>query len=195
MRIRFCLFLSLALIAVFAATSFGQAGMGNECTPAGLWYGGSATPYKLTITQTGPATHYQAVFEPMYKNVVLNTTYTSLLEKKGNKYEGAGVILVSQDPNFVLQYPPPETPDLVVGWFSMELLDCNTIKNTIPFLGYYFGPPIWELAVGGVNWVSPSKVPLVDPPDLDLLVMTNGGAPEIERYRRIATKVNPALLH
>ncbi len=195
MRTRFWLFLSLVMIVISVATSSAQVGKGNECTPAGLWYGGGATPYKLTVTQTGPAGHYQAVFEPMYKNVVLNSTYTSLLEKKGDKYEGAGVILVSQNPNFVLQFPPPETPDIVVGWFSVELVDCNTIKNTIPFLGYYFGPPIWQLAVGGVTWVSPSKVPLLDPPDIDLLVMTNGGAPEIESYRRIATKVNSALLH
>jgi hypothetical protein len=133
----------------------------------------------------------------MYKNMVLNTSYSSTLRKTGDRYEGSGLLLGSQDPGF-LTPAPPIMPDLVVGWFSMELVDCNTIRNTIPFLGYYVGPAIWQPGpeTSGVNWVPGGKVPLVDPPDMDLIpILTGGTGPIVETYHRLPTRVSPVLLH
>ena len=43
--------------------------------------------------------------------------------------------LATQDPDYT--GPPPYTslPDVIAGWFSLEMVGCNTIRNTMPFLG------------------------------------------------------------
>ncbi len=118
-----------------ASIALAQQGKGNECTPAGTWYGGSVVSYQVTIIPAGPAGEYISIAEGMYKNSVMNTAYTGVLKKKGSKYEGSGVALTTSDPDFLNLPPIGKLPDLMVGWFSEELIDCNTLKNTIPFLG------------------------------------------------------------
>ncbi len=191
-------FTLIILLMMLTTSSFAQQGKGNGCSLAGVWYGGSAVSYLMTVTPAGPAGHYTVVFEGAYKNAVLNTTFSMTLENKGSKYEGSGLQLTTQDPAFLNPPPLPTMPDLVAGWFSMELVNCNTIRNTIPFLGYYFGAGIWQPGseTSGVNWISGGKVPMIDPPDMDLIpILTGGSTPIVESYHRLPTKVNPALLH
>lgn len=191
-------FMMIIFVMAFSASAVAQQGKGNECSPAGVWYGGSAVSYLMTITPAGPAGHYTVVFEGAYKNAVLNTTFSMTLHSERNKYVGSGLQLTTQDPAF-LNPPPLQTmPDLVAGWFSMELINCNTIRNTIPFLGYYFGGGIWQPGseTSGVNWISSGKAPLIDPPDMDLIpILTGGNTPILETYHRLPMKVSPALLH
>ena len=120
----------IVLIIGLAASVSAQQGKGNNCNITGTWYGGSVVAYKMTISENVPGGTYTVVFEGMYKNSVMNTTYTTTLVRKGNRYEGSGLALVTQDPDFLNPPPIGKLPDILVGWFSMDLLDCNTIKNT-----------------------------------------------------------------
>ena len=194
MRLRL---LGVLFIVIVSTGALAQQGKG-DCSIAGTWYGGSAVAYQMTVVQSGPAGHYTMWAEGMYKTSVLNTTYSGTLEKKGNQFVGSGVSLNTQNPEY-LNPPPFQTlPDLTVGWFSMELTDCNTIKNTIPFLGTYFGIGIWlpGSPASGISWVPGGKIPLSDSPDLDMIpILTGDTKPIIETYHRLPTKVNPSLLH
>lgn len=198
MRHRYLVVLLLAVLFVLVASAFAQQGKGNECTPAGVWYGGSVVAYTFTITPSGPAGHYTTYGEGMYKTSVLATGYSATLKKNGNKYEGGGMALETSNPEY-LNPPPFQTlPDLTVAWFSIEMLDCNTLKNTIPFFGMYFGAGIWQPGSpwSGVNWLANGKLPFLDAPDLDMIpILTGDTKPIVETYHRVPTKVNPALLH
>lgn len=195
----------IVLIIGLAASVSAQQGKGNNCNITGTWYGGSVVAYKMTISQNVPGGTYTVVFEGMYKNSVMNTTYTTTLLRKGNRYEGSGLALVTQDPDFLNPPPIGKLPDILVGWFSMDLLDCNTIKNTIPFLGMYLGAPIPGVVPGiwqpgtpwsGIAWVAGAKAPMIDPPDVDMIPILSGDVkPIVETYRKVPNKVNPTLLH
>jgi len=188
--------LGLALYAVLPC--FAQQGEGNECTPAGTWYGGSVVAYFQTIVPAGPAGHYTGMAQPMYKNAVMSTSYAGSLVKNGKVYEGPTMSLTTQDPAYSGQPPFANLPDMIVGWMSVEMVDCNTLKNTISFLGLYFGAGIWQPGTPwtGINWISSGKIPLVSEPDVDLIpVLTGDVKPIVETYHRLPETVNPALLH
>ncbi len=196
------------LVLLAAMPCLAQEGMGNGCTLAGTWYGGSVVAYQLTIVPSVPAGHYSIFAQGMYKATAITATVTGEVVKKGNAYEGSMLSLIGDD-SFV-NLPPGangKMPDLNVGWQSIVMLDCNTIKNTIPFFGTYFGPPsppspfgkgIWEPGTpwSGVNWIAGGKVPLLDAPDVDLIpILTGDTKPIVETYHRLLQTVNPALLH
>lgn len=204
----------LVCLLLAAVSGFAQQGPGNECTLAGTWYGGSVVAYQLTIVPSTPAGHYTFFFQGMYKApppTAIDAHPTGEIVKKGNVYEGPMLVLHG-DSTFV-DLPPAangKMPDLDAGWVSMEMLDCNTIKNTIPFLGTYFGPPTQIPPLGvdtpgiwlpgnpgmGVNWIAGGKVPLLDAPDLDMILLLTGDVkPIVETYHRLPKTVNPALLH
>ena len=198
--------LVISALLIAAATSLiAQQGKGNQCTPEGVWYGGSVVAYRMTIIPAGPAGHFIAFAEGMYKNSVMTSTYAGEIAKAGDKYEGMTMALNTQDPEYASAPPPYKVlPDIAVGWMSMEMMDCNTIKNTLPFYGLYFGAPseagagVWKPGTPwtGIDWVIGGKVPLVDPPDVDLIpVLTGDTKPIVETYHRILRTVNPALLH
>lgn len=198
MRNRFVFFSALVLLVLIATGAFAQQGKENGCTIAGTWYGGSVVAYSMTITQSGPAGHYVTYAEGMYKTSILSTGYAGTLDKKGKKFVGAGMALETTNPEYLSPPPFQTLPDLVAAWFSMELVDCNTIRNTIPFFGTYFGVGIWQPGSpwSGVNWLSGGKVPMVDAPDLDMIPLLTGDTkPIVETYHRLPSKVNPALLH
>jgi hypothetical protein len=183
----------LAVVFLFVGSPcLAQQGPGSECTPAGSWYGGSVVAYQMTIVPSGPAGRYTVIFEGMYKNSVMNTQITGRLVRKGRFYEGSLLSLITADPDFLNPPPIGKMPDLTVGWTVLEMLDCHTIRNVIPFFGHYFAGNIWS---PGITWALPGKVPLWDPPDLDLLDILAGGHPIVETYRRLPETVNPALLH
>ena len=187
--------LFLIAILVVAATCFAQQGGGNACTPAGTWYGGSVVSYQMTIVPAGPAGHYIITAQGMYKNAALNTTYSGELVKVGNKYEGSMMQLSTPDTDFLNAPPIWKLPNVFAGWSTMELVDCNTLKNVIPFFGIYFASSVWSINPGEpLAWTN-LKTPLVDAPDVDLVNVLGGGHPIIESYHRLGTAVNPALLH
>ena len=196
MRRVWILFLLLAAIPCLA-----QEGMGNECTLAGTWYGGSGVAYQLTIVPSTPAGHYTFVFKGMYVNpaapLAADPSGELVKTGKGEVYEGS-MLSLAGDKSFI-DLPPGangKLPDLVAGWNSMELVDCNTIRNTIPFFGLYAGPLIWTPgSAGGPNWIANAKVPLLSEPDVDLIpVVTGGGTkPIVETYHRMPTNVNRTL--
>ena len=186
------------LLLGFVAAALAQQGKGNDCTPAGVWYGGSVVAYTFTITPSGPAGHYVTYGEGMYKTSIIATGYQGTLEKHGKKYEGAGMALQTSDPEYLKPPPFQKMPDLMAAWFSVEMVDCNTIKNTIPFFGTYFGEGFWQPGSPwtGMGWISGGKVPLVDAPDLDMIpILTGDTKPIVETYHRVSTRVNPNLLH
>jgi hypothetical protein len=180
------------LLLTFATSAFAQQGKGNECTPAGVWYGGSVVAYHMTVIPAGPAGHYTVFAEGMYKDGVMTTAYWGTFTKKNHKYEGSLMQLYTADPDFLNMPPIGKMPDIRAGWSSMEMLDCNTIKNTLPFFGLYFASNIWQ---PGVLWNLHGKIPMEDVPDVDLLDVLNAGKPIVETYHRLSTEVNPALLH
>lgn len=194
---------SIFVLLLFAALPcLSQQGPGGECTPAGVWYGGSVTAYQMTVFPTMPAGTYMVLFDGMYKAAPITSKVTGTITKKGTGWEGSMLTLIG-DASFVDQLPGMngKMPDLLAGWFKIEMLDCNTIRNTMPFLGMYFAPGIWEQGSpwAGVNWVaSPdAKVPFITPPDQDMIpILTLGGdKPIVETYRRLGTAINPVLLH
>ena len=83
-----------------------------------------------------------------------------------HNHEGSGVALETSDPEYLNPPPFKNMPDLAVGWFSEELLDCNTLKTTLSFFGLYFGAGVWEPGTPwtGMGWISGGKIPLVTRP-------------------------------
>ena len=166
----------------------------QHCDLTGTWYGGSVVAYQLTVTPAAKPGHFTVIFQGMYKNSAMNTAYSGEVARKRDRYEGS-LLQLTGDEAFL--GPPPligKMPDLVVVWTSMKLVDCNTIENTIPFFGTYFASNIWQ---PGIVWNTPpfAKVPLVDPPDVDLLNILNNGDPVKETYHRLLKTINPTLPH
>jgi hypothetical protein len=164
----------------------------RPCDITGAWYGGSVVAYHMTVIPASPAGHYVVYAEGMYKNSVINTIFTGKVEKKGEKYVGSLMQLTTNDPDFLNPPPIGKLPDLSAVWSQTEMVDCNTIKNTIPFFGIYFAGSLWE---PGIVWNPDRKIPMLDAPDVDLLDVITGGAPVVESYHRLVEGVNPKLLH
>ncbi len=195
---RLCCIALGAIALMFSIAAVAEQGKGAPCTPAGVWYGGSVVAYRISIVPAGPAGHFSVLTEAMYKNSVMSTIWSGQIEKHGKQFEGTLSALSTQDPAY--NGPPPFTnlPDIAAGWFTFELLDCNTMKSTIPFLGLYLGATIWQPGTPwtGINWLPNAKVPMHDPPDMDLIPFLTGDVkPIVETYHRVLRTVNPALLH
>jgi len=166
--------------------------MGNDCTIAGTWYGGSVVAYQMTVTPTTPAGHYIVMAEPMYVNpqAPLAAKYTGQLIKKADVYEGS-ILSLSGDKSFI-NLPPgtnPKMPDLEVGWETMKTggLQHNPEHHSV----WQPGTP-WT----GVQWAADGKVPLRDAPDIDLIpILTGDVKPILETYHRLTTTINPNFLH
>ncbi len=187
-----------AFILSISVAAVAEQGKGSSCTPAGVWYGGSVVAYRISIIPAGPAGHFSVLTEAMYKNAVMTTMWSGQIVKHGKLYEGTMSALTTQDPAYLNPPPFANLPDIAAGWFTFELLDCNTIKSTIPFLGLYVGQAIWQPGTPytGINWLPNAKVPMQDVPDLDLIQFLTGDVkPIVETYHRVPQTVNPALLH
>lgn len=163
-----------------------------SCDLSGTWYGGSVVAYQMTIIPAASENQYIVLFEGMYKNSVMNTLFSGEIAKRENLYAGSIMQLSTSDPDFLNPPPIGKMPDIIAGWTSVEFVDCNTIKNTIPFFGLYFSNNIWQ---PGIVWNAEGKIPLVDAPDVDLLDILNGGRPIVETYHRLPKAIEPAVLH
>ncbi len=183
------------LLLLSSAPLLAQADAPRSCDITGTWYGGSVVAYQMTIVPAAGPGHYTVLFQGMYKNSVMNTAFTGELVRKRNRYEGPLMQLTTANPAFLNPPPIGELPDIIAGWTAMELVDCDTIRNTIPFFGLYAGAGIWQPSGAGVGWIEPPRTPLLQPPDVDLLDILSGGVPIVESYRRLPKRVNPALLH
>ncbi len=175
-----------------ASQVLAEPGPPRSCDLAGTWYGGSVVAYQMTIVPAAAPGRYTVFFQGMYKNSVMNTAFTGELARKHDRYQGPFMQLSTSDPDFLNPPPIGKLPNVVAGWTSMELVDCNTIENRIPLFGVYLSGNIWQ---PGVVWATPGKTPLHDAPDVDLLDLLHGGSPVVETYRRLPKTVNPALLH
>ena len=135
----------------------------------------------------------------MYKTAVMTTTYTGTMSKNRDKYEGTWMSLMTQDPAYGGPPPYGNLPDVMAGMSPMELVDCNTIKHTVPFMGLYLGPLMWAPGTPwtGIDWKTGATVPkpLGTAPNVDmLLILTGDTKPVVETYRRLPSMVNPDLL-
>ena len=183
---------ALAVVVVLAAVQcFAQQGVGNNCTLAGTWYGGSVVAYQMTIVPSVPAGHYTLFYDGIFKATPIAAMGTGRLVKHGKVYEGSSLSLVGDD-SFINMPPGAngKMPDVEAVWASMEMVDCNTMRSTVWFFGTYFAANIWE---PGIVWKAGK--PLVDPPDIDWINILNNGHPIVETYHRLPNKVNPDLVH
>ncbi len=183
--------LSALLLILAALPAAGQKPKREECQPDGVWYGGSTVAYQMTIVPTGRDGHYLVTAQGMYRGGVLNTSYQGELVKKGDGWEGAVMQLVTTDSAFLNPPPVGKMPDLNVGWVILQLVDCNTLRDSIPFFGTYAAAGIWQ---PGIIWAG-GKRPFIDPPDVDLVNVLNGGKPVEETYHRLPRAIDPKLLH
>ena len=184
-----------AVLLLGTSPLLAQASTPPWCDIIGTWYGGSTVAYQMTVIPAVAPDHYTVVFQGMYKNSVMNTAFTGELVKKHNRYEGPLMQLTTGNPAFLNPPPVGELPDIIAAWTSIELVNCNTIRNTIPFFGLYAGAGIWQPGESGAAWITSGKTPLLHPPDVDLLDVITGGVPIVESYHRLVRTVNPALLH
>jgi len=149
---------------LLAVPCVAQRGVGNHCTLAGTWYGGTVVAYQMTIAPSIPG-HYTFSYQGIFKASAIAATGTGELVKNGNIYEGSSLSLVGDD-SFV-NLPPGANgrmPDVEAVWSSFEMVDCNTMKSTVSFFGTYLAANIWD---PGIVWKTGK--PLVDPPDIDWL--------------------------
>jgi hypothetical protein len=167
-------------------TTYSFAAATKECSPVGVWYGGSDFKYMLTIIP--PNTHVNHIvgkgtpatedtflirYEAVYPNAAWGyeawTSWSGQLvrNKDGRRYLGQSISRYTTSP----EAQPPSGSfelDAVRNW--NEFVNCDTIRSTIDFFGAYF-----DL----------NRVPFVDAPDLNYL------PPEgkiIETCHRMPTK-------
>lgn len=197
-------FLTLAVLFSTGAIALAQERKTHQCSPAGVWYGGSVVAYRMTIIPTEDPGRFIGLAEGMYKNSIMNTSFAGEFTRKGNRYEGTSMSLTTQDPEYLNPPPFSKLPDMAIGWMSMRMLDCNTLQNTIPMYGLYFGPPatpgsgFWQPGTPwtGIDWITNGKRILIDPPDVDLIpILTGDTKPIVETYHRVPGYINPVLLH
>jgi hypothetical protein len=174
--------LALILVVLTADACLAQ-GFGNECSPAGTWYGGSApAKYLFTVmpSRAGVFTTLgQAAFKPNPAAVAVLTNYSGTMtaEEGTGRYIGHAIAIA----NPTDAPPNPATPSYPPVWAVEEyftLTDCNTLSSVITFFGGYNWLSLEPLVPG----VKP-KVPFLDPPDF----IRNGIPPgtATESYHRV----------
>lgn len=170
------LFAATVALYACAGTCAGQ-GFGNDCTPAGTWYGGAQTAAKYLLQATPDragdfATTFHQGFTPPNPPLARLTPFEGRMVYRGaNRYDTYGIALGNRT-----TIPPPaggEAADLYAVRGQAELLDCDTLQFVITFFARYDG---------GENWGK--KVPFVDDPDFHMLPPPNTIT---EVYRRMPT--------
>jgi len=165
---------TLLLIVCFpllVIPSFGQNLQNyNNCSPAGVWYGGGELRYVITLTPISE-TRFAMRGEGAYSQAAWGYTgWTSfsgeLIKRKDGRYVGQEIAIYTTSPEM---QPPLNSIEVdgVRGW--MKFIDCDSVQFSYDFYGAYF-----DL----------NKVPFVDPPDVNYL--PPGGISET--YRRIPTR-------
>jgi hypothetical protein len=160
----------VVLLLISVPAGFSQ-GIGKKCDVSGTWYGGSADPlqYLWTITPIGAGRYQsliQAGFYPPAGQKSWTTWSGEITKIDGKSYE-------SQEMSYWVFEGSP-LPQVQIVHTDIELTDCNTLVSTIDLWAAYLSFTL-------------EMTPFVDDPDLDLLLILNGGQPIIETYRRLPT--------
>jgi len=145
--------MALVLVALAFAVPAGAQGLGSGCDISGTWFGGSEghPPYQFTIWPIG-AGRYGAMAQPALgvppRADGAWTNWTGELVKSGQQFD-----------SYMIQFwvsAPPEVAEIDAVHSRMQLVDCNTIKNTVDVYGVYVP-------------YRPEVVPFVDPFDFDIM--------------------------
>jgi hypothetical protein len=158
--------LFLAGMVLLACSCLAQ-GFGNDCTPAGVWYGGSdaSAKYILAITP-GRAGHFNMTASQGFTSRLPHITpWVGELIKTAKGWEAVEIALTNNDTT-----PPPAgaNPDLRAVRETVKFDGCDKLLVTINFYALY-------------NWGS---VPFADEPAAYLL---GPGETEAEIYSRVPT--------
>lgn len=182
MKMKFISLFLLTIIAAiliiatpYSAQGISTQGFGNECTPAGTWWGGSDNlpdhagfKYLMTIVPSR-AGNFSVLFNGAYSmndaGFPVETQWSGELVKKRGNYKLFLIRLVNTDATF----PPQQLPLIQAVTADLEFTDCDTISVVFDFFGIYF-------------WDSGS-VPFVDPPDAP-----GPPTPIYETYKRMPTE-------
>ena len=178
---RFRHFLSATiLILIISVPGFAQ-GAGNSCDLSGTWYGGSDPhfQYLSTLSSMGAGRYsstYQLAADVHPFGYVARTTWTGEAFKTGPRtYEQYAMSYWIWDPAAAAEFGQlmgitidPTLPEVDIVRGRLELVDCNTLTNTIDVYAAYFN-------------FTPDKAPFVTTPDIDFLV----GGSIVETYHRM----------
>ena len=183
MRTRGVAVVLLVLSALAFAVPAGAQGLGSGCDISGTWFGGSEgqPPYQFTIWPIG-AGRYGAMAQPAIGVPARAdgawTNWTGELVKKDRLFDSYMI-------QFWVSAPTAEAPDgvreLDAVHSRMQLIDCNTIKNTVDVYGVYVP-------------YTPDVVPFVDPFVFDIMawLAAEFGMTEIEEtYHRMPVGILP----
>lgn len=172
------------LFLLFTSVSLFAQGFGNECTPAGVWFGGGTNnaKYLMTIVPSRAGRFTVTGFEGFTPNPLPPASAAKLSPYAGEffklsngKYRGFAMALVNSD-----TIPPAgpgstgNTPPRI--WAlreTVELTDCDTLVTSIDFSAEY-------------SW---GKTPFVDAPDFHKLTP---GTTINETYHRMPTECTTA---
>jgi hypothetical protein len=147
-------------LAILTPT-FGN-GFGNECTPAGTWFGGSenGAKYLMTVVPAMP-NHYTVVFQAAFKpRVPILTQYTG--EMRHVKAAIFDTFIIAMVNNSELPPDPGADSTRPQVWAVRsrgEIKDCDTFEFEIDFFVVY-------------NWRG-DLVPFKDAPDTHRLAPGN----------------------
>lgn len=172
----------LLLIGLFVLLSVScvAQGYGKVCDITGTWLGGGdpASPsYQFTITPVAAgrySTFAQSVIDPG----VRATDYTGELRKTGaTTYMQSALSLWEITPEaaefyydtFGIVVDDLSKPEVDAVYGTLEMIDCDTIQNTITWFGIYV--PMEE-----------GKSAFVTEPDFDIITLI--GEPIVETYHR-----------
>ena len=137
-------------VAVIVATTVVVAapclagGLGQQCSPAGTWYGGNDlvpnVNYLLTIIRNGPRTFtatFQGAFslEGLYGFPSVSTQWSGELVRTADSVYKFRILSLE---NWDAANFPPSQPSLINGVEGeMEFSDCDVAASTITFFGVY----------------------------------------------------------
>lgn len=129
--------LIFALFAISAVTCFAQ-GFGNQCTPAGTWYGGdetSSAKYLMVVTP-GKAGEFSLRFVQGFTPKVPRISEYSgvILKTQAGGWESFSIALLNAD----LTTPPTAPPPSIRAVHArIDFSDCDTLTSTIDFYSKY----------------------------------------------------------
>jgi hypothetical protein len=174
---------ALLAILVFAAVAVpcGAQGVGNGCDISGTWYGGSDPAYQYLWTITPMAAgRYNSVVQPGFDNrpfgYVTWTTWAGEVTKiNARTYDQHAMSYWVWAPGAAPPEVDPTLPEVDIVRSRIQLVDCNTLTNSIDVYAGYFS-------------FTPAKIPFVTPPDIDWLqVLYPGVTILVETYHRMPT--------
>ncbi len=154
-----------ALVAAtpYSARDISMQGFGNECTPAGTWYGSNDyanLKYLLTIVPTRAGRfsvwgHPAFATEPLEGPSVITHFSGEIMKKKGRIYKIRIILLQNFD---VTNFPPVETTVIFAVEGVLEFVNCDEIKIRWDFYERYN----WRVPFDGPGDIPAPPVPIYE---------------------------------